>query len=164
MLFFRNPTYVSNTCSSLDVPPDNYHQQIDNYATEMLPPNSPPPNLPPKNHYQTPSTQYQAPVQPTQPQLKQNRQYQEQYQEYQGQYYPQYQDYQYQQYQNYPPPQQQQSQQQKIGRIQDYDPISDGPRAPPNTQRASATLIYNSTNDGKRGLFYLLLFWIFDFL
>ncbi|KAF9809270.1 hypothetical protein SFRURICE_015733 [Spodoptera frugiperda] len=38
----------------VDVPSDNYHQQIDNYATEMLPPNSPPPNLPPKNHYQTP--------------------------------------------------------------------------------------------------------------
>ncbi|XP_050558586.1 LIM zinc-binding domain-containing Nebulette isoform X1 [Spodoptera frugiperda] len=137
----------------VDVPSDNYHQQIDNYATEMLPPNSPPPNLPPKNHYQTPSTQYQPPVQPTQTQPKQNRQYQEQqYQDYQSQYYPQYQEYQYQQqYQNYPPPPQQQTQQQKIGRIQDYDPISDGPRAPPNTQRASATLIYNSTNDGKRG-------------
>ncbi|CAH4039074.1 LIM and SH3 domain protein Lasp isoform X1 [Pieris brassicae] len=38
----------------------------------------------------------------------------------------------------------------KIGRIQDYDPLSDGPRAPPNTQRASATLIYNSSSD-KRG-------------
>ncbi|KAJ8707043.1 hypothetical protein PYW08_011177 [Mythimna loreyi] len=155
----------------VELPSDNYHQQIDNYATEMLPPNVPPPHLPPKNHYQTPSTQYhppppQQPVhhqqqqsvahQPAQQSHQHNRQYQEQYYKPKEEYYaPQYQDYQgqyYPQYQNYPaPPQSQQSQQQKIGRIQDYDPISDGPRAPPNTQRASATLIYNSTSDGKRG-------------
>ncbi|XP_026736872.1 LIM and SH3 domain protein Lasp, partial [Trichoplusia ni] len=163
----------------VDVPSDNYHQQIDNYATEMLPPNVPAPNLPPKNHYQTPAPQYQQPPvaqlpQPVHQQHQQphqqlphqqiphqqiphqpsghNRQYQEQYykpkeeysyqyQDYQGQYYPPYQNY----------PAQQQAQQQKIGRIQDYDPISDGPRAPPNTQRGSTTLIYNSTSDGKRG-------------
>uniref|UniRef100_A0A2A4JXV4 SH3 domain-containing protein n=1 Tax=Heliothis virescens TaxID=7102 RepID=A0A2A4JXV4_HELVI len=147
----------------VEVPSDNYHQQIDNYATEMLAPNVPPPNLPPKNHYQTPATTYhQPPAQQPMPQVSQqptghNRQYQEQYYKPKEEYYPnvpQYQEYQgqyFQQYQQYPVQQQQQSQQQKIGRIQDYDPISDGPRAPPNTQRASATLIYNSTSDGKRG-------------
>ncbi|XP_072937497.1 LIM and SH3 domain protein F42H10.3 [Epargyreus clarus] len=122
----------------VDVPPnDNYQQQLDNYATEMLAPAAPipAPNLPPKNHYQTPS--------------------QPRYQDYQPRppaQYDQYYDYQYNQYpqavphypnQNYAAP--------KIGRIQDYDPVSDGPRAPPNTQRASATLIYNSTSDGRRG-------------
>lgn len=204
-------------------PPDNYHQQIDNYANEMLQPNVPPPNLPPKNHYQIPTTQHQThsghsqqhytqplpnhnqnlsnnqsmsqhgqsllhyPQNPhaqnvsqhiqnvpqhaqnapqhsqTLPQhsqpvshyqqthnstIPQNRypeQYYQpkedigyQYQDYQGQYYGQY-------AQNYGS-----SGQPKIGRIQDYDPLSDGPRAPPNTQRASATVIYNSTNDGKQ--------------
>ncbi|XP_063835852.1 LIM and SH3 domain protein Lasp [Ostrinia nubilalis] len=164
----------------VEVPSDNYHQQIENYATEMLPPTVPVPNLPPKNHYQTPTTQYQPPVQyqtqppPPQyqqaPQYQQNAQYQQQTQR-QNQYpdqYKKYEEYQYeyqnqypQQYQNqnqYPQQYQNQNQYQygaggqpKIGRIQDYDPVSDGPRAPPNTQRASATLIYNSTSDGKRG-------------
>ncbi|XP_064075492.1 LIM and SH3 domain protein F42H10.3 isoform X2 [Vanessa tameamea] len=116
---------------------DNYHQQIENYATEMLPPNLPPPNLPPKNHYQTPVAQS-------------HRQYQPEYR--QDEYYsqPKYENYpqnanQYHGNQNYG--------NQKIGRIQDYDPLSDGPRQPPNTQRASATLIYNSSNEGKRGTY-----------
>ncbi|XP_041988473.1 LIM and SH3 domain protein Lasp [Aricia agestis] len=106
---------------------DNYQHQIETYATEMLPP----PNLPPKNHYQIPAAQTQ-------------RQYTESRQE---DYYP------YPKYEDYPNanphPQATQGYGQKIGRIQDYDPLSDGPRAPPNTQRASATLIYSS--DGKRG-------------
>ncbi|CAK1548988.1 unnamed protein product [Leptosia nina] len=102
---------------------ENYHHQIDSYATEML---ANAPNLPPKNHYQTPV----------------NRQYQE---------YTKQED-----FYNYPPKYEEYATQsqsfgnQKIGRIQDYDPLSDGPRAPPNTQRASATLIYNSSNE-KRG-------------
>ncbi|CAB3262061.1 unnamed protein product [Arctia plantaginis] len=180
----------------VDVPSENYHQQIDNYATEMLPPNVPPPNLPPKNHYQTPTTQYQIQQQQQQPQVAHqpsghNRQYQQdpyykpkeefQYQyDYQGQYYQQSQPNYPQNQQNfqqnqsnfqqnqsnfqqnqpsvqqnqqiYPQYQQnyQAGQQQKIGRIQDYDPLIDPPRAPPNTQRASATVIYNSS-EGKRG-------------
>ncbi|XP_075988122.1 LIM and SH3 domain protein Lasp isoform X2 [Anticarsia gemmatalis] len=162
-----------------DVPSDNYHQQIDNYATEMLPPNLPPPNLPPKNHYQTPTTQYQAT--PVNQPSGYNRQYQQDYYkpkedyqyDYQGQYYQQQSNYQppqanyqppqanyqppptnYQPPPNYQPPQQYQphyqAAQPKIGRIQDYDPLIDPPRAPPNTQRASATVIYNSS-EGKRG-------------
>ncbi|XP_052757013.1 LIM and SH3 domain protein Lasp [Galleria mellonella] len=151
----------------VDVATDNYHQQLENYATEMLPPPAPPvapPNLPQKNHYQTPQ-QYPAPQQYPPPQQYQPRQY-DQYkhteyknnteayktnaEQYQEQYYKQKYDdyqnqYQYNQYQqNYAVGNQ------KIGRIQDYDPVSDGPRAPPNTQRASATLIYNSTSDGKQ--------------
>ncbi|XP_023938115.2 LIM and SH3 domain protein Lasp isoform X1 [Bicyclus anynana] len=114
---------------------DNYHQQIDTYATEMLAP-MPPPNLPPKTHYQTPAAQT-------------HRQYPEYRQE---EYYP------YPKYEDYPqnanyqttPQIPQNFGNQKIGKIHDYDPLSDGPRAPPNTQRASATLIYNSSSD-KRG-------------
>ncbi|XP_038217857.1 LIM and SH3 domain protein Lasp isoform X1 [Zerene cesonia] len=102
---------------------DNYQHQIDTYATEML---SNAPNLPPKNHYQTPV----APVQTQQYTYRQEDYYN----------YPKYDDYASQSVQNY----------QKIGRIQDYDPLSDGPRAPPNTQRASSTLIYTSANE-KRG-------------
>ncbi|RVE45788.1 hypothetical protein evm_009538 [Chilo suppressalis] len=218
----------------VELPSDNYHQQIESYATEMLPPAVPPPHLPPKNHYQTPNTQYQpqntqhhqqnTQYQPqntqqhqqnTHPQPQhtqqqqntqyhqqntqhqpqntqhyqqntqytpqnaqyqnshhpqnsqyhhhnqntlentqhrpQNTQYQQQYgQNYQQERYPtdqykKYEDYQYQgQYYGA-------GSQARIGRIQDYDPLSDGPRAVPNTQRASATLIYNSTNDGSRG-------------
>lgn len=151
----------------VDVPsPDNYHQQIDNYATEMLSPTQPPPHLPPKNHYHIPTTQYQAQVPqnqvlppphqvpqqivqpqstnryPDQTQYYKKEDYPYQYQDYQNQYYGQQQP----QYtQNYG------AAQPKIGRIQDYDPLSDGPRAPPNTQRASATVIYNSTSDKQRG-------------
>ncbi|XP_045508215.1 LIM and SH3 domain protein Lasp isoform X2 [Colias croceus] len=80
------------------------------------------PNLPPKNHYQTPV---------------QTQQYTTRQEDYYN--YPKYDDYATQSMQN-----------QKIGRIQDYDPLSDGPRAPPNTQRASSTLIYTSANE-KRG-------------
>ncbi|KAG6459088.1 hypothetical protein O3G_MSEX011199 [Manduca sexta] len=168
----------------VDVPSDNYHQQIDNYATEMLSPTMPPPNLPPKNHYHIPTTQYQpqvthnqvphnqvphnqvphnqvphnqvlptqhVPQQVVQPQSA-NR-YPDQYYKPKEEYSYQYQDYpnhgQYygggQYTQNYG------AAQPKIGRIQDYDPLSDGPRAPPNTQRASATVIYNSTSDKQRG-------------
>ncbi|KAM3955910.1 LIM and SH3 domain protein Lasp [Aphomia sociella] len=172
----------------VDVATDNYHQQLENYATEMLPPPVAPPNLPQKNNYQPPQQyqtpqHYQTPQQYPTPQQYQPRQY-EQYKnnttepykntetyknsepykntepykantdqykaDYQEQYYKQkYDEYQsqypYGQYQqNYPVGNQ------KIGRIQDYDPVSDGPRAPPNTQRASATLIYNSTSDGKQ--------------
>ncbi|XP_075164427.1 LIM and SH3 domain protein Lasp isoform X6 [Haematobia irritans] len=36
-----------------------------------------------------------------------------------------------------------------IGRIADYDPLSDGPRPLPNTGRASTTLIYSSDNRGN---------------
>ncbi|XP_049882736.1 LIM and SH3 domain protein Lasp [Pectinophora gossypiella] len=238
----------------VDVPSENYHQQLETYATEMLP--TPAPNLPPKNHYQTPVTQYQSrpyrqeqfkepyqqkpeqyqqkqdpyqqkqdpyqqkqdpyqqkqdpyqqkqdpyqqkqdPYQPkqepyqqkqevyqnkqenyqTKPEQYQKQEYSEQYyrqQKYEEYYnqYPKYDEYQNQnqnQNQHQHPNQNQninQNQyaygqytqqnygvgsQQKIGRIQDYDPLSDGPRAPPNTQRASATLIYNSTSDAKRG-------------
>ncbi|KAL4712223.1 hypothetical protein ACJJTC_011084 [Scirpophaga incertulas] len=253
----------------VDVPSDDYHQQIENYASEMLPPSVPPPNLPPKNHYQTPSAQYHqqtaqytpqntqytpqntqysqqntyAPQNtqhnqnthyqvtnqnthqsqnthhqthnthhqtqnthhqtqnthhqtqnthhptPNTHQQTQNAQYQGQNAQYQGQnaqyqgqnaqyqgqnaqynqqnryaqeqYKQKYDDYQYQyEYQNQNQQYQGQNYQYgsqyaaagpKIGRIQDYDPVSDGPRAPPNTQRSSATLIYNSTNDAKRG-------------
>ncbi|CAG9794481.1 unnamed protein product [Diatraea saccharalis] len=235
----------------VDLPSDNYHQQIENYASEMLPSSVPPPHLPPKNHYQTPNTQYQTQntqyppqnsqyqpqnsqyqqqnshyqqntqyqghtqqvqnaqhhvqnthdavqntqhrVQNTQHQAQntqhlaqnaqhiaqnaqhqtqnaqhptQNTQYQQypsqnyQQERYSGDQYKKYDDYQYQyeyQNQNQYQGQYQGNQyygaggQPKIGRIQDYDPVSDGPRAPPNTQRASATLIYNSTSDGKRG-------------
>ncbi|XP_045538341.1 LIM and SH3 domain protein Lasp isoform X2 [Papilio machaon] len=127
---------------------DNYHQQIDNYATEMLPP-SQPTNQPQKNHYQPPPQQPQPP-----------RQYQEQYRpQKQEEYSYQYQKYdvsdQYQNHGNqYAYGQYQQNYgantQPKIGRIQDYDPLSDGPRAPPNIQHASATVIYNSTRDGKQ--------------
>nr|XP_032525139.1 LIM and SH3 domain protein Lasp [Danaus plexippus plexippus] len=122
---------------------DNYHHQIESYASEMLPPNLPP-NLPQKNHYQTPT--------------------QSRYEYRQEEVYPKYEDYprnaNYQphnnQNQNYGNQNQNYGNQnqnygnQKIGRIQDYDPLSDGPRAVPNTQRASATLIYNSSND-KQG-------------
>lgn len=183
----------------VDVPSDNYHQQIDNYATEMLPPNVPPPNLPPKNHYQTPTTQYQAQQpqvahQPSShnrqyqqdPYYKQKEEYQQHQYEYQGQYYQQNQSNYPQNQSNYPQNQQNYAQSQpnysqtqqnyaqnqqsypqnqqnypqyqqnysvgqpKIGRIQDYDPLIDPPRAPPNTQRASATVIYNSS-ESKRG-------------
>ncbi|XP_048488342.1 LIM and SH3 domain protein Lasp isoform X1 [Plutella xylostella] len=198
---------------------DNYHQQIDNYASEMLSANVPPPNLPQKTHYQTPQPTQQQQHQPPRPQ--QNQEYYKQQQKYDTDYnytqqqyptqysnssnhtpqYPtppqyasppphaayqpanqnqfpnppaqysnpapvnsnyappptqyaaqtqQYDDYKY----SYGQYQQQNfgvGQQQKIGRIQDYDPLSDGPRAPVNTQRASTTLIYNSTSDGKKG-------------
>lgn len=107
---------------------DNYHQQIENYATEMLPPNVPPPNLPPKNHYQTPVAQS-------------HRQYPEYRQ--QEEYYQQ------PKYEEYPKNANFHYGNQKIGRIQDYDPLIDAPRAPLNVQRASATLIYSS--EGKRG-------------
>lgn len=146
----------SHYLSHKDVPTD-YHQQIDNYATEMLPP----PHLPPKSHYQTPVTHqsysYQAPSIPLsqqnvlnhqqqqsisnhQPQL-QNRQYQDQYyNKPKEEYYP---------YQDYP-----QDYQQKIGKIHDYDPVEDGPRAPLNTQRATSTVVYNSSNaNEKRGMY-----------
>lgn len=129
--------------SPLDVATnDNYHQQIDNYATEMLP-NTPAPNLPPKNHYQTPTPQappQQAPTRPYQTEYRQT------YDDYTYQY-PKYDEYQsqYAYQQNYGA-----NSQPKIGRIQDYDPLSDGPRAPPNVQHASATLIYNSTRDAKQ--------------
>ncbi|XP_045782850.1 LIM and SH3 domain protein Lasp isoform X1 [Maniola jurtina] len=113
---------------------DNYHQQIETYATEMLAP-MPPPNLPPKNHYQTPV-----------PQTHRQEYRQEDYYA-----YPKYEDYpQNANYQSTPQFAQNLGNQ-KIGKIQDYDPLSDGPRPPPNTQRASATLIYNSSSDGKRG-------------
>lgn len=182
-------------CGTLitDAPTDNYHQQIENYATEMLPPSTAP-HLPPKNHYQTPQTQYQnrqykseykpeqntykpeqntyKPEQyrPEQYRLEQYRpeQYQpeqyrpEQYQpeQYRPEYRPDnYSEQYYNQYPKYEDPNfgynyQQGHGQQKIGRIQDYDPLTDGPRTVPNTQRASATLIYNSTSD-KRGLYHL---------
>lgn len=202
---------------------DNYHQQIDNYASEMLSANVPPPNLPQKTHYQTPQpTQQQQQQQHQPPRPQQNQEYYKQQQQkydtdynYTQQQYPtqysnssnhtpqyptppqyasppphaayqpanqnqfpnppaqysnpapvnsnyappptqyaaqtqQYDDYKY----SYGQYQQQNfgvGQQQKIGRIQDYDPLSDGPRAPVNTQRASTTLIYNSTSDGKKG-------------
>ncbi|XP_059058862.1 LIM and SH3 domain protein 1 [Achroia grisella] len=178
----------------VEVATDNYHQQLENYATEMLPP----PvalNLPQKNHYQTPQ-QYQPPPQNYQPPQQNYQPPPQNYQPPPQNYQPPPQNYQPppQNYQpppqNYqPPPQNYQPRQyeqyknntesykpssdeqyykqkyddyqyqqnytvgnnQKIGRIQDYDPVSDGPRAPPNTQRASATLIYNSTSDAKRG-------------
>ncbi|XP_026331094.1 LIM and SH3 domain protein Lasp-like, partial [Hyposmocoma kahamanoa] len=173
----------------VDAPTDNYHQQIENYATEMLPPTTAP-HLPPKNHYQTPQTQYQnrqykseykpeqntyKPEQnPYKPEQYRSEQYRpeqyrpeqyrpEQYrpeQYHPEQYRPEYRPDNYtEQYYNpkYEDPQygynyQQGHGQQKIGRIQDYDPLTDGPRTVPNTQRASATLIYNSTSD-KRGLY-----------
>ncbi|KAI5634675.1 nebulin repeat domain-containing protein [Phthorimaea operculella] len=205
----------------VDVASDNYHQQLENYATEMLPPTSVP-NLPPKNHYQTPTTNhggYQSPnrnykqetykpdqyeeykeqnqnkqeYHHTKQDYNQTKEYNQTKQEYHqtkqeyhqnrqefpnpppqytDQYYRQPQQPRYEDYHNQvaPPPQQTYVQQkydeyqnqyaygqyttpgqnygvgsqQKIGRIQDYDPLSDGPRAVPNTQRASATLIYNS--------------------
>ncbi|XP_063631527.1 LIM and SH3 domain protein F42H10.3 [Cydia splendana] len=153
----------------VDVPSDNYHQQLENYANEMLP--VPPPQKQPQVYQPPPAYQNQ----------NQNQSYQNQNQQYQNQSYQtnqsnhqpvynqnqyrpqpkQYEDYQqkYDDYQNqFAYGQYQQpganygvGSQQKIGRIQDYDPLVDGPRAPPNTQRASATLIYNSTSDGKRG-------------
>ncbi|CAH2056445.1 unnamed protein product, partial [Iphiclides podalirius] len=120
---------------------DNYHQQIDNYTTDPVP--NPVPHLPPKNHYQTPAPTPQPQAQqpaPTRP-YQEYRQYDDPYQyakydEYQSQYAYQ---------NNYGA-----NSQPKIGRIQDYDPLSDGPRAPPNVQHASATLIYNSTRDAKQ--------------
>ncbi|KOB77299.1 putative coiled-coil domain containing 13 [Operophtera brumata] len=166
----------------VDVPTD-YHQQIDNCATEMLPP----PHLPPKTHYQTPVTQYQSqsypqsyqpapqstPVSHLSQQNVQNHQQQHsvshqnvhppshqnvhphqkvhpshqnvhpaqnrQYQEQQHYYNKPKEDYY--QYQDYP-----QDYQQNIGKIHDYDPLEDGPRAPLNTQRASSTVVYNSSN------------------
>ncbi|KAJ2939338.1 hypothetical protein O0L34_g13436 [Tuta absoluta] len=202
----------------VDVTSDNYHQQLENYATEMLPPTSVP-NLPPKNHYQTPTTNhggYQSPnrnykqetYKPEQyEEYKEQNQNKQEYHQTKQEYHqtkqeyhqtkqeyhqnrqefpnppPQYTDQYYRQpqprheprYEEYhsqaaQPPQQTYVQQkydeyqnqyaygqytnpgqnygvgsqQKIGRIQDYDPLSDGPRTVPNTQRASATLIYNS--------------------
>ncbi|XP_068621833.1 LIM and SH3 domain protein Lasp [Battus philenor] len=123
---------------------DNYHQQIENYVTEMLPPNTTPtPSLPVKNHYQAPQPQPQPARQPEQ-------QYRQQKYEGYSYQYPKYDEYQnqyaYGQHeQNYGA-----SQQQKIGRIQDYDPLSDGPRAPPHIQHAAATLIYTSARDAKQ--------------
>ncbi|XP_053621501.1 LIM zinc-binding domain-containing Nebulette [Plodia interpunctella] len=138
----------------VDVPTD-YHQQIESYATEMLPPPAPP-SLPHKNHYQTPAQAHQVQQHQNLPQNRvHNNQYNprqyDQYKKYEE--YNQNQQYQYDEYQNqygygY---QNQNHNQPKIGRIQDYDPVSDGPRAPPNTQRSSQTLIYNSTSDGNRG-------------
>lgn len=100
----------------------------------MLPPNVPPPNLPPKNHYQTPVAQSHR-----QPQYQQEYRQEDYYQQPKYEEYPKNAN-----YQNYGS--------QKIGRIQDYDPLIDAPRAPLNVQRASATLIYSS--DGKRGRCY----------
>ncbi|XP_073964559.1 LIM and SH3 domain protein Lasp-like [Choristoneura fumiferana] len=152
----------------VDVPTDNYHQQLENYASEMLP--VPPP---PKTQVYQPPPAYQNQNPPYQNQgyQNQNTSYQNQNTSYQNSYQPpvqydhrpKYEEYTQPKYDEY-----QQNQfaygqyqqpaanygvgsQQKIGRIQDYDPLSDGPRSAPNTQRASATLIYNSTSDGKRG-------------
>ncbi|XP_060808638.1 LIM and SH3 domain protein Lasp isoform X1 [Amyelois transitella] len=101
------------------------------------------------HHHQSQTHHHQSQTHHQNQSHQQPRQYQNQYknhEEYnQNQY--QYDEYQNQYgygYQNY------QTAQPKIGRIQDYDPVSDGPRMPPNTQRSSATLIYNSTG-GKRG-------------
>ncbi|KAI8441562.1 hypothetical protein MSG28_015144 [Choristoneura fumiferana] len=152
-----------------NVPTDNYHQQLENYASEMLP--VPPP---PKTQVYQPPPAYQNQNPPYQNQgyQNQNTSYQNQNTSYQNSYQPpvqydhrpKYEEYTQPKYDEY-----QQNQfaygqyqqpaanygvgsQQKIGRIQDYDPLSDGPRSAPNTQRPSATLIYNSTSDGKRGL------------
>ncbi|KAI8441565.1 hypothetical protein MSG28_015147 [Choristoneura fumiferana] len=152
---------------NVDVPTDNYHQQLENYASEMLP--VPPP---PKTQVYQPPPAYQNQNPPYQNQgyQNQNTSYQNQNTSYQNSYQPpvqydhrpKYEEYTQPKYDEY-----QQNQfaygqyqqpaanygvgsQQKIGRIQDYDPLSDGPRSAPNTQRASATLIYNSTSDGKR--------------
>ncbi|CAG5053156.1 unnamed protein product [Parnassius apollo] len=133
---------------------DNYHQQIENYATEMLPPPNmaAAPHLPPKNHYQTPAPQPQVQAAQQTRQYQSEQQYRQQkYEDYAYQQQQKYDDYQNQYaYGQYQQPNYGVNNQQKIGRIQDYDPLSDGPRAPPNIQHASATVIYNSTRDGKQ--------------
>ncbi|GBP44784.1 LIM and SH3 domain protein Lasp [Eumeta japonica] len=170
--------------------PDNYQQQLDNYATEMLPPPvmQQAPTLPSKNqHYHAPSNQntqdnqyrqdyYQKDYQAAQnyqhaqnyqaAQNVQNYQATQNAQNYQGAQSVQ----NYQTAQNYQPPQNYQGPQkdyygygqyysnqhshqtsQKIGKIQDYDPLSDGPRAPPEMRQPAATLVYNSGRGGGGG-------------
>lgn len=122
---------------------ENYQQQLDNYATEMLPPNV---VAPTQKTYHKQETEYSNHRQPKQETIDyyQHSSYQQ----------PRYEEYS-QQNQQYVYQQQKYAPQAKIGRIQDYDPLSDGPRAPPNTQRASATLIYNSTDGNQRGLLFI---------
>ncbi|XP_039747806.1 LIM and SH3 domain protein Lasp-like isoform X2 [Pararge aegeria] len=109
---------------------DNYHQQIETYATEMLAP-VPPPNLPPKNHYQTPVPQT-------------HRQYTQEYRQDDYYAYPKYEDYpQNANYQSTPQiPQnfgnqkigahhtQQQQSSRHIGRVTDLDPLANEPAMP----------------------------------
>ncbi|KAJ0170187.1 hypothetical protein K1T71_014115 [Dendrolimus kikuchii] len=139
-------------------PPPQYQTPTTQYqtpSTQYQPPSAQyqPPSTqyqPPSTQYQPPSTQYQPPTTQYQSQAQNQNKFQEQY------YKSPREDLGYQNYQEYPNTNQyyggyqNYTAGQKIGRIQDYDPLSDGPRAPPNTQRASATLIYNSTSDGKQ--------------
>ncbi|XP_034838607.1 LIM and SH3 domain protein 1 isoform X3 [Maniola hyperantus] len=114
---------------------DNYHQQIETYATEMLAP-MPPPNLPPKNHYQTPV-----------PQTHRQEYRQEDYYA-----YPKYEDYpQNANYQSTPQfaqnlgnqkigahhTQQQQQSSRHIGRVTDLDPLANEPPVPHNHHHQS---------------------------
>ncbi|VVC91888.1 unnamed protein product [Leptidea sinapis] len=133
---------------------EEYYPKPEEFASQS---NCPPPSQyanQPQNYNQTHANQNQTYVAQTQSYANQNHTYAAQNQNYanqapnhasQNQHYSSHS----QVYQSQVHPNQNYGNQ-KIGRIQDYDPLSDGPRAVPNTQRASSTLIYNSSND-KRG-------------